>query len=144
MKVSEISEDEWVNRWPQVRLDQFKNIGQMETAQMNALNSLCHDTNQKYGWTHRINSDFRPGDPGEHGKGEATDIVFFLNKLGDVPILEQFKFTCESNLFRRVGFYPFWNAPGLHVDIKNQTLYWYRDKAEIYHYKTDWREFVIS
>jgi hypothetical protein len=136
MIVHDIPESEWASRWPEVRLDEFKYLPEMDVAQMTALNSLTYAAERQNSWLHRINSDYRPDDraTGMHRAGKATDIVFFLHTPGDVPIWEQFEFTTEQHIFTRVGFYPFWHAPGLHVDTKNEILYWWQDKSLKYHY----------
>ena len=132
--VSDIDAALWADRWPQVRIDQFTDIGNMDTSTLDALNPLCDEAERRHGWTHRINSDYRAGDTGQHGKGLAVDPVFYIDTPGDVAVLDQFIFAVGMGLFRRVGFYPFWNSPGLHVDLKDETLYWWRDKANKYHY----------
>ena len=134
MKVKEIKADRWVTRWPHVRIDLFRNIEEMDTLVMAALNELAFEAVRRYGWGHIINSDFRPGDTGQHGSGMAVDFVFFEKNIGDVPVIDQFVFTVGFGKFRRVGFYPHWIAQGLHGDMKDETLYWWRGKTGNYEY----------
>ncbi|MDO9548161.1 MAG: hypothetical protein Q7J65_04250 [Candidatus Marinimicrobia bacterium] len=121
-------------RWPHVRLDLFGDINEMDNRVMDALNELSFEAVRRYAWNHTINSDFRAGDTGQHGAGMAIDFVFFEKKPGDVPVIDQFIFTVGYGRFRRVGLYPHWKNPGLHGDVKDETLYWWRDKAGKYHY----------
>jgi len=134
MKVGDIPEVEWAARWPHVRLDEFNSLPEMEVGVMNALNTLCYDAECTLSWRHRINDDYRATGDGQHRIGNAVDVVFYLQSPGDVGVLDQFLFALGRSTFRRVGFYPFWNAPGLHLDMKNETLYWWRDKSLTYHY----------
>ena len=54
-------------------------------------------------------------DQGTHGRGQAADIV-----IGNgIPVVDQFLLAEKSGLFSGIGVYPFWNRPGLHVDIRN-------------------------
>lgn len=132
-----MTEREMVQRWPQVRLDQFRALDQMRPALMDALNMLAGLAMTRHNWSHRINSDYREGDRGEHGNGNAVDIVFYLKAPGDVPVREQFEFAVGTRLFRRVGAYPYWNAPGLHLDLRPAKLFWWRDEKKQYHYAVD-------
>ena len=134
MKVKEIKSADWVFRWPHIRLDLFADIGEMDTRVMDALNALFYEAVRRHTWNHTINSDFRAGDTGQHGLGMAIDFVFFEKKPGDVPVINQFVFTVGFGMFRRVGLYPYWNAPGLHGDLKDGILYWWRDRAGKYNY----------
>lgn len=132
----DVDVSEWPLRWPQVRVDQFSNIDMMRVKVLDALNSLCDEAETRHGWTHRINSDYR-GDArptSQHRKGNAVDVVFYLDSPGDVPVIDQYILSVGYGKFRRVGFYPFWNSPGLHLDMKDQTLYWWRDNDNDYHY----------
>lgn len=129
-----MTEHEQVQRWPQVRLDQFHDIDHMNVQLMDALNTLSALAMTQHNWRHRINSDYRAGDSGQHGKGNAVDIVFYLTHPGDVDVWEQFDFAESSRLFMRIGVYPYWNSPGLHLDMKSERLYWIRDKRGLYKY----------
>ena len=131
--VGDIQEYEWVDRWPQVRLDEFNHIEFMTIETLDIFNSLCNEAEFKKGWTHRVNSDFRDGNTGQHGLGKAIDPVFYNNTPGDVKVIDQFIFALSSK-FNRVGFCPYWRTPGLHLDTKKQTLFWWRDEDKIYHY----------
>mgnify|MGYP001615462619 CR=1 FL=1 len=134
MKCKEITTADWVIRWPHVRLDLFVDIGNMDTRVKDALNELSYEAVKRYSWNHTINSDYRADDTGQHGLGLAVDFVFFEKKPGDVLVIDQFVFAVGFGTFRRVGFYPHWKAPGLHSDVKDETLYWWQDKKKIYHY----------
>ncbi len=134
MTAHDIPETEWVARWPQVRLDQFKGLDHMQIALMDALNTLCARAMTRNNWRHRINSDYREGDTGQHGRGNAVDLVFFQVTPGDVDEWEQFDFAVKSRLFLRIGIYPHWNAPGIHVDMKPARLYWLRTAKGVYRY----------
>ncbi|MFH1320956.1 MAG: hypothetical protein ABII90_09930 [Bacteroidota bacterium] len=132
--VGDIQESEWVDRWYQTRLDQFNHIEFMRIKTLDKFNTICRDAALKYDWTHKINSDFRDGDKGQHGLGKAIDCVFYKNTPGDVNVIDQFIFALSSN-FNRVGFYPYWRTSGLHLDTKdNEHLYWWQGEDKIYHY----------
>jgi len=134
--VKSIPPEDWPKRWPQVHFDEFNDIDNMRTVCMDAFNDLCDKAMRKHDWTYGVNDDFRPGGraTGQHHIGNAIDAVFFRKKRNDVPVWEQFTFAVDSHIFTRVGFYPFWNSPGLHLDLKNETLYWYRNKSGLYVY----------
>ena len=80
----------------------------------------------------KINSDFRPGDKGQHGAGRAVDIV-----IKGLHVVDQFLIAEKTRLFAGIGTYPYWNTPGIHVDIRplqphEQGARWARDKAGFY------------
>lgn len=60
-----------------------------------------------------INSDYRDNDPGQHGYGRAADIV-----IKGLSLMDQFLIAEKTRLFSGIGIYPFWNTPGIHVDIR--------------------------
>ena len=75
-----------------------------------------------------INSDYRPGDKGQHGTGRAVDIV-----IRGLHVVDQFLLAEKTRLFAGIGIYPHWNTPGIHVDIRplqphEQGARWARDK----------------
>jgi len=41
----------------------------------------------------------------------------------------------EGKRFGAIGAYPYWNQPGLHIDMREDNVYWYRDKKGKYHYE---------
>ena len=129
--VSEIAVDNWVLRWPYVSLDQFDKIEKMTIDTLDELNTLCLYGSSQNSWSHRINSDYRSSGTGQHPKGRAVDIVFYERKPGDVDVLTQFFFALRFNGLMGVGFYPFWNTPGIHVDTRQNVKYkalWWLDK----------------
>jgi hypothetical protein len=136
MIASALTSHDHVARWPQVRLDQFKALGEMDVEFMDALNRLCDIAEKRNGWTHRINSDYRGGGRtgSMHRLGKAVDIVFYSRAPGDVDVWAQYEFAVGSRLMMRVGAYPFWNTPGLHVDTKPARLYWLCDETGAYRY----------
>lgn len=79
-----------------------------------------------------INSDFRPGDKGQHGTGRAVDIV-----IQGLSVLDQFFIAEKTRLFSGIGIYPHWNTPGIHVDVRPLQPHepgarWARDAAGNY------------
>ncbi|MEW6712369.1 MAG: hypothetical protein AB1403_21300 [Candidatus Riflebacteria bacterium] len=65
-----------------------------------------------------------------HYKGQAVDGHFV-----GMHLLNQLLVAERTNLWRGIGLYPFWNNPGLHLDVRGgQPLRWIRDQAGIYHY----------
>ena len=80
----------------------------------------------------KINSDYRPGDPGQHGLGRAVDIV-----ISGLHVVDQFLLAEKTRLFAGIGIYPHWNRPGIHVDIRTLQPHepgarWARDIAGNY------------
>jgi len=65
-----------------------------------------------------INSDYRLGDPGQHGKGRALDVVIRDARTREpLPITMQF-WMAQFYLWTGIGMYPYWKEPGLHLDLK--------------------------
>ena len=52
-------------------------------------------------------------DKGTHGKGLAADVV-----ITGLDVIDQFLLAEKSGLFTGIGIYPFWNRPGLHLDVR--------------------------
>jgi uncharacterized protein YcbK (DUF882 family) len=81
----------------------------------------------------KINSAYRINDPGStHGAGLAADIV-----ISGLSLMDQFLIAEKTGLFTGIGLYPFWNQPGLHVDVRKLKRNelgkrWIRDKKEEY------------
>ena len=80
----------------------------------------------------KINSDYRPGDPGQHGLGKAVDIV-----IVGLHVVDQFLLAEKTRLFAGIGIYPFWNRPGIHVDVRTLKPHepaarWARDASGVY------------
>lgn len=80
----------------------------------------------------RINCDFRPGDPGQHGLGKAADIV-----ISGFSVVDQFLIAEKTRLFSGIGIYPYWNSPGIHVDIRTLKPHepgarWARNEKGVY------------
>ena len=67
-----------------------------------------------------------------HYKGLAVDLhIVELNLLDQYLVAELFD-------FRGIGVYPYWNTPGLHLDIRpsdeiGKQTRWYQDKDKKYH-----------
>lgn len=70
------------------------------------------------------------------GKGSAVDFV-----ITGLPIHLAFeiavKYLNEMNIIYGLGAYPYWNTAGFHLDLRADTLYWYRDKKGDYKYYSD-------
>lgn len=65
----------------------------------------------------------------QHYLGKAADI-----SIKGTSLLDAFNKAIEIG-FSGIGVYPFWNTPGLHVDIRDgKKVYWIRDANEQYHY----------
>ena len=65
---------------------------------------------------------------GDHRDGAAVDLHFTK-----VTLLNQF-LAAERFPFGGIGIYPYWNNPGLHLDIRNvvRGARWWRDKDGSY------------
>lgn len=77
-----------------------------------------------------INSDFRPDDKRSHGSGLAIDLVIRDKETKEpLPVLEQFFIAARYN-WKGIGMYPFWDTPGIHVDMQGlcaRKRFWWRD-----------------
>lgn len=79
-----------------------------------------------------VHNSYRKGDKGTHGKGLAVDGHFV-----GVPLIDQFLAAEKSLLFGGIGVYPYWNNPGLHLDVRKVTkerggARWGRNAAGVY------------
>ena len=79
-----------------------------------------------------VHSSYRKGDEGTHGKGLAVDGHF-----DGVPLVDQFLAAEKSLLFGGIGLYPYWNNPGIHLDVRRVTkekggARWGRNAAGVY------------
>lgn len=80
-----------------------------------------------------VHCDYRPGDPRLHGEGKAIDGSFRYRKTGKcLPVLKQFLMAMKYT-WGGVGFYPYWNNPGIHIDTRLRTIYqpsatWWKDE----------------
>ena len=138
-KTPKIQSNQLVERFPDIRLDMFEYAGEscidkMTEDTLELLNKMCHDAQWENDWNHRINSSYREGNSGQHPFGRAVDIVFYLKIAGDLDVWEQFRFA-KKYPWGGIGTYPFWNAPGLHVDTRqgwNHVATWWRDDKDKY------------
>ena len=134
--VKEMTDKQIVASFPHVRLDQFFELGEMHINTMVLFNKMCREAERAHGWKHTINSTWRPERTGQHKEGRAIDLVFYKKKPGDVDVVEQFIFASRFN-WDGIGFYPYWNTPGLHVDTnpaRPRRALWYRDQQGTYFY----------
>ena len=79
-----------------------------------------------------VHTSYRGGDEGTHGSGLAVDGHFV-----GVPLIDQFLAAEKSLLFGGIGLYPYWNRPGLHLDVRVTTkekggARWGRNAAGVY------------
>lgn len=130
--VGNLSPAELVRRWPHVRLDLIdaECLSKMKTAALDLLNTMCRDAERLNGWLCRINSTWRKGTTGYHPRGEAIDLVFYREHPGDVDVVTQYTFA-RKYPWGGIGLYPYWNAPGLHVDTRtgyDHICTWWQDK----------------
>jgi len=63
-----------------------------------------------------------------HYTGLAVDFHFSVPDNVTFPYSEQFALLSSMRVFGGIGFYPFWNHPGWHIDLRDRkpTLYWTR------------------
>ena len=117
--------------WSKVRFfkpSEFSHPDNLDPLLVYSLDAL----RQAAGRSIKINSDYRPGDPGQHGLGRAVDII-----ISGLHVVDQFLLAEKTRLFSGIGIYPHWNRPGIHVDIRTLTPHepgarWARDAAGIY------------
>lgn len=105
------------------------------------LNPVCYTEllkqsyfcNNRYGWIAVIHEGFsKTGHTGKtHGLGVAIDVHF--EKDGKVvPLFDQFISAIRFD-WNGLGLYPFWNSPGLHLDMRKEGQFdeaalWWRDE----------------
>ena len=63
----------------------------------------------------------------QHYQGKAADI-----HIKGLSVLDQYIAAEKINLFNGIGVYPFWNTPGLHLDVRQKPARWGRNAAGIY------------
>jgi len=70
-----------------------------------------------------------------HYHGMAVDF-HFQTDLKKFPFIDQFNVISLFRGIGGIGFYPYWNHPGWHIDLRDgeQRLIWYRDKKGKYIY----------
>jgi uncharacterized protein YcbK (DUF882 family) len=69
--------------------------------------------------------------------GHATNSQHYKGKAADIHIVgmdavDQLLAAEKIGLFNGIGIYPFWNNPGLHVDVRTVPARWARDKKGNY------------
>ena len=117
--------------WEKVRYfkrHEFHDADKLNPLLIYSLDALRHAAGKPI----KINSDYRPGDPGQHGLGKAVDIV-----IGGLHVVDQFLLAEKTRLFSGIGIYPHWNRPGIHVDIRTLTPHepgarWAKNAAGVY------------
>lgn len=106
-KKSEFSNPDKLSNELILRLDKLREL----------LNVPCH-----------IHSDYREGDSGFHGKGLAVDVHFQgIGTPGSKMRLFEIAIVARQMGFKGVGMYPYWNDPGLHLDLRTNPTYWFQD-----------------
>lgn len=128
-----------ITDWSKVRHfkpSEFSHPDQLEPLLIYSIDAL----REAAGRPIRINCDYRPGDPGQHGLGKAADVV-----ISGLHVVDQFLLAEKTRLFAGIGIYPYWNRPGIHVDIRSLKPHepaarWARNAAGVY-VKMTW-EFI--
>ncbi len=94
----------------------------------------------------RVNADFAltgHSKKSRHRCGDAFDIVIFDARTSrPLDVVEQF-FMALRYTWGGIGFYPYWDEPGLHVDRRPWTVLgrralWWRDKTSPYVFPDYW------
>ena len=117
--------------WDNVKFfkpSEFVSPGLMNPELIYALDAL----RAKVGARFNVHSSYRAGDEGTHGKGLAVDGHFV-----GVSLIDQFLAAEKSLLFGGIGLYPYWNNPGIHLDVRKNTkekggARWGRNAAGVY------------
>lgn len=70
-------------------------------------------------------------------KGHSETSMHYVGKAADIHIvgmslIDAYLAVEKLGLFNGVGLYPFWNNPGLHVDLRQKPARWGRNAAGIY------------
>ena len=88
--------------------------------------------NEDYAETGHATKSFH----GRDGICRAFDFVIRSSKTYEpLPIMDQF-FIAARYAWKGLGFYPYWNIPGLHGDTRDVTrrVFWWRDQKGVYNY----------
>jgi len=65
-----------------------------------------------------------------HYRGLAVDL-----HIQNIHYIEQLVLAMQYKKFNGIGVYPYWNSPGLHLDIRDtSSIIWYQDNKKRYHY----------
>ena len=73
-----------------------------------------------------IHSGYRAGDTGLHGQKKAFDI-----HIEGLSVVDQY-LVAERFNFNGIGVYPYWNRPGLHVDVRFRHARWGKSEKGLY------------
>lgn len=115
---------------------EFDHPEMMDTRVLTMLDAMViEETRLKPGLKFIVHSDYRPGDPKEHGRGRAVDGHFEMHGFV-LPVIEQFIMAARYQ-WSGIGLYPYWNYPGIHVDLMPLTLLarrrlWWKDDNGAY------------
>lgn len=126
------------------KASEFEHPDEIDITLLAMLDGMRDEEGPREGIIITVNSDYRPGDVGWHGRGKALDIVIRNSITGDpLPVFKQF-LIASRYLFGGIGFYPFWNSPGIHIDNRPRTLYkptavWWRDQNGAYRGLWEWK-----
>ena len=119
---------------PNFNVHEFKNVDRLNPMILR----LIFNLREWLGLSMHIHSDFRQGDSGQHGKGNAID--FSIRSIpysqAILRLEEWLKRPAEIDgeiilpeTYCGFGLYPYWNNPGFHLDCRGARGRWAFDNS---------------
>jgi len=130
-------------------MDEIPGWDKVDLEVIKRLDEMRHTDGEEMGWYFIITSAYREAKPGVrysfHHDGMAIDgmMIDRATRL-PLPLLKQYVIAERYN-WGGIGLYPFWNRPGLHLDIREYSSFdrqarWWRDRDGTYRNLYDYFE----
>lgn len=113
-----------ITDWGKVRHFNVGEFGPRAELVHPTLVHIMDELRERSGWAIRINVAWAEKGHSEksyHYTGQAIDFAFLRGSS-----LEQYCFLREFREIGGIGFYPEWNTPGWHIDLRSGFLQWVR------------------
>ena len=113
-----------ITDWGKVRHFNVGEFGPRAELVHPTLVHIMDELRERSGWAIRINVAWAEKGHSEksyHYAGQAIDFAFLRGSS-----LEQYCFLREFREIGGIGFYPEWNTPGWHIDLRSGFLQWVR------------------
>lgn len=122
--------------WPNIVNADKLNLEHMDLKFVALLNEFAGSLNTKF-YMNRGAETTGHSPRSQHYKRPCQTADFYSKDIGLDRLFywaHTFK-SKEGKTFGAIGAYPFWNNPGLHIDMREDPVYWYRDRKGKYHYE---------